>query len=145
MDSERMESETETTFLLTKALPVGFSFYNMGTVEMLSADSAQTQAGEVSDFPEPGLSIGYQFVGELRGLILIMIPDGLNLSMYMELGNILASRIATYLSNEEGIDVMISPPKVMTEQNLQHFTRIESEVSRTYYHRYGNCVVRLKC
>src|SRR4051794_8579843 len=109
-----------------RLLPDGFDFYHLGRVE--------TREG--SPFPlfdlESALlgnesALSFQLRGDVSGTLLVLFDSrfthGLDTSVYAELGNILASRVADRLNESSGLDVMISPPQTLGESGLKNIAK----------------------
>ena len=118
---------------LTSALPDGFAFYHLGQVEPLPTSGRLDNTPSI--YPD-SIGIAYQIQGDLRGLFIIVLDKGLDISTYSELGNILASRMANKLSSsEEGPEIMISPPHVLNHSQLERLMRSQHPIIRkTYTH-----------
>jgi hypothetical protein len=118
---------------LTSALPEGFSFYHLGQVEPLPTSGRLDHSPSI--YPD-SIGVAYRIQGDLRGLFIIVLDKGLDVSIYSELGNILASRLASNLSSsEDGLEIMISPPHVLNHSQLERLMRSQHPVIRkTYTH-----------
>ena len=69
----------------------------------------------------------------------------LDSSLYSEMGNIIASRIATQLKKNGDFEVMISPPQPVGEDRIQFVLKEgDSSFRRTYAHNYKNTVIPLE-
>ena len=93
-----------TTMLSFEHLfPDSFAFYHLGRVERSEVPTWELSlAGKVG--------FAFRIQGELQGLFLVFFDESLDASLYSEIGNTLASRIATTLSKNGSI-VLISPPR----------------------------------
>lgn len=121
---------------LSQALPEEFEFYHLGKV--------LAQTAELHDFPnlEDTLAMGYAFNGDTNGILIAIFDRGLDSSTYSEMGNILASQFATRLSKNNELDVMIGPPKELSENTLGHLSRsASSTLARTYHHLYNGKII----
>ncbi|MBY0470108.1 chemotaxis protein CheC [bacterium] len=91
---------------LEQSLPSEFEFFHLGKV---SRDRSAT-------FPQiqfiDKAVVGFTLQGDFRGALLVVFDQGLDVSMYSEMGNIIASQLVTNLS-KQGLDVVISPPKTV--------------------------------
>lgn len=118
-----------------EALPESFPFYHMGNVEV----SRQSQVSiEIS--PEDHVVLGFRLLGDMRGILFVIFDRGLDLSMYTEMGNILASRFATRLSEKEDVDVMISAPAEINEEEFHRSITVSQAtrlIHRTYVHDHN--------
>ncbi len=131
---------------LAGALPEKFEFYHLGTVA-----TAPDLAGIESDLeirPEQLLwesfdedtKVAFTIRGDLSGVLVFSFETGLDVSTYMEMGNVIASRMVTRLSNDEGLDLMISPPQLLSRRALERLAQAVSPGSvahRIYLHRHG--------
>jgi hypothetical protein len=129
---------------LTSSLPEGFDFYHLGKVE--PAPNLTDVEGELDIEPQHMLwdslsedvKIGYRIHGDVDGVLVIGFEQGLDLSTYMELGNVIASKIVTALSAKDGLDALISPPQQLTQKTLERLARPDGPVEhRIYLHRNG--------
>jgi hypothetical protein len=114
--------------VLENSLPDQFEFYHLGTIEQNRTPETQIDWDDL-------LVIAYSLKGDLDAVFLIGIEKGLDASIYSEAGNIMASRLVTALDREAGLDVVLSPPQVLstdlyTKLNAQWRTMLE----RDYLH-----------
>jgi hypothetical protein len=122
---------------LGQYLPNQFDFYHLGEVERCE------QGDEL--FLDDLSSVAYKINGDVNGLMITLVPQGLDLSVYSELGNILASRLATALTEKLGLDVMISSPSLLKVEELQRLLeRNYQRITSTYQHRYQGTSVRVE-
>lgn len=134
-----METINDTLDVMNGAMPETFDFYHLGKVEARPA--------EAEDFLdlEDSVFMGFRFQGDLNGILIAVFDRGLDLSTYTELGNIIASRFATRLSDASSIDVMISPPQTLGEPLFRKLTSAApSLLSRTYRHLDGKLSVPIQ-
>lgn len=131
-----MDSETELQQIIVRALPLRFAFYNMGEVELQQ---------ETTPIDEDVSAISYRMYGDVKSLLIVLFPKGLDLSLYAELGNVIASKIATQLSSDTSLDVMVSPPQILNEVQTQKL-RLSQEhmIRRNYAHLYSNSLVQVE-
>lgn len=123
---------------ISQLMPEGFSFYHLGYVEAVTEE----QPAPISKALE---GAAFSIQGEIRGVMLILFEKGLDTSAYVEMGNILASRLATHLSLKAGLDVMISPPKLLNAQEL--ITLIQSQqtvAQKNYLHVHQGKSIQIK-
>lgn len=119
---------------LANALPSHFQFYHLGEVEMTPL---------LNSFADT-TSIAYRLSGEITALLVLSFAKELDMSIYSEVGNIIASRLVTQLS-EEGIDVTISSPKHLDPKQIKLLLgNKESIIRRTYAHLLKNSVIPLE-
>ncbi len=114
---------------LAKALPGEFEFYGMGQVKL--------QTGLTDDlWSDHAHGIGYALHGDFRGLLVIRVEFAEDLSLFEELGNVLASRLATELGETQSLDVLITPPKRLKPRRLAsllHGMEKDEIARRTYF------------
>lgn len=120
---------------LLEALPQGFDFYHLGRIEL-------REEGTIGALPEWNTSddrigIAFSIEGEARGVLALLVSNGLDLSTYSEAGNIIASRLASDLADRHGLEVSISPPRVLSRSQLQLLFKSGERTTRSYVHRYG--------
>jgi len=120
--------------LWARAFPEKIELYHLGpvTIEKTASASLANELNASDFFP-----LCFSFHGDQRGLLLLLLDRHLDLSLYSELGNLLASAIATELSNQNGIDVMISPPYSLNESRLKEIlaTNEARIIRRAYIHQ----------
>jgi hypothetical protein len=86
-------------------------------------------------------AVAFSFQGDFRGVLVILIEKGLDISIYSELGNILASRIATEL-NSDGYDVMVTPPRLLQSAQIERLIQTpHKKIHGKYQHLYQSTVV----
>lgn len=124
-----LDQEIKTLTDLETALPERLPFYHLGEVK-LSEEILASQT-ELFDME----IMGYSFLGEVRGLMLVLFDKGLDTSVYTELGNVIAARTASKLGNEKGLDLLISPPKRLDAKQVGKIVDQGSMIiHRTYLH-----------
>lgn len=132
MDSQRLNLEQ-----LASALPTQFDFYHLGKVEQQPLSN--------SNFFRDACAVGFRLLGDLNGLMIVLFEKDLDHSTYTEFGNLLASRLATQLQTENGLDVMISPPQSLEHGLVQKLLEKNSSIiRRTYAHFYKNSVISVE-
>lgn len=125
---------------LQNALPHTFDFYHLGSVELKPMPP-------LTVLPEPielnGVTgIAYQFKGDFQGLLLLLVASELDVSTYSEMGNIIASRLANSLQSKEGLDVLITPPKVLERAQVARIIQSNpNQIYSAYDHILENLVV----
>jgi chemotaxis protein CheY-P-specific phosphatase CheC len=74
-----------------------------------------------------------------------MLEPGLDLSMYSEAGNIIASKFATKLADQYQIDVVLSPPARLQQSQLEYLIGASTEVAqKTYVHAHAGKDIQLQ-
>ncbi len=128
--------ENPSLLQVMNALPQQFDFYHLGKIQL--------QGTEI--FIENTQSIGFQFIGDLSAWMIVFFQSTLDASMYAEVGNLLASQVATQLYFKNGLEVMISPPQSFTQAQVQSLCHSSvSEIRRqTYCHFYQNSVIPIE-
>ena len=95
------------------SFPEGFAFYHLGKVEKIG----HSETSESAFLNRVGVS--FNLYGEETSLIVLLFDKTLDVSTYTEMGNVLASRIASRLGNDSGLETMISPPRFLSSEQLQ--------------------------
>lgn len=96
-------------------------FYGMGEINVLpSAFSELDRRYEKA--------VAFRFTGSDTKSALVLIDGSLDLEMGKELGNILASKVAGQLSENEGWEVLISPPQVWEQEKLKTIPKATKEL-----------------
>jgi hypothetical protein len=127
----------ERLLRLAGALPSQFDFYHMGTVET-------GPTGQELSF-ESMCAFGYRIQGDLVGTLILLFDEGQDSSMYSEMGNILASRIATALGNRDEIYLTVSPPTSLTNATVRILLQTtQPAYRRTYLHIHENNTTRVE-
>jgi hypothetical protein len=132
-----IQDEVQVVSELSTALPREFDFYHLGQVsiheEIIPTDFSEMKA------------VGFSFQGDLRGLMVLLFDEGLDASAYTEMGNVLAARIATQLSKERGLEIMISPPSAMPRERLEQLIDAGHVIiQRTYMHRHSGLAIPIQ-
>lgn len=120
------------------ALPRSFDFYHLGRIEL--HDDEATASND-------RIAVAYSIEGEARAVLVLILEDGLDVSTYSEAGNIIASRLATQLATRHGLELTISPPRVLNHSQLTHLLNINKggeKTARTYVHRQGSRAIELQ-
>ena len=134
-----MDSRANLIHRLTDAMPGGFSFYQLGHVEAMADEPHEETYRALED----RVGIAFNLEGDIRGLLVLIVEQGLDLSTYTELGNILASRLATNLTGPG--EVMISPPIHLNHSQLERLMRAQQPVlQRSYIHLNKNTAVTVQ-
>lgn len=117
---------------LSESFPERIPFYHLGEVAL--SDSPEPDAAAFAD-PDRRC-LGFQLQGDVSGVVAVLFDADQDLSTYSELGNLLASRIATELSRRVGLDVLISPPRPLGMERLARMlqTAGQPHFRRTYLH-----------
>ena len=122
---------------LSEALPSSFNFYHLGKVELQPDLQPPTY--------DALYGISFHLRGDLHAILVILLEKNLDLSLYSELGNILASKIANQLFVDRQLQVEISPPQTLSENQLASILQSGSSTTRkTYVHRYENKIFYLE-
>ena len=110
LDHPESHSAQEHSLLIhvKGALPQHFYFYHLGEVRRSIALHARNRTQDQRVF--------FQLSGEVTGVFILSIPRNQDLSIYLEMGNILLGRITAILSVSAGLEVMFSPPQVISEK-----------------------------
>jgi len=122
---------------LSEALPSSFGFYHLGTVELQPDWPHPTQ--------ESPLGVSFRLQGDLNALFVLLLDENLDLAIYSELGNILASKIANQLFADRQLQITISPPQALSENQLALILENEpATIRKTYVHRFDNKIIYLE-
>jgi hypothetical protein len=137
-------STTSNLDAVTDSLPESFAFYHLG--EIASRESKKAPELQPQNmFDDHRAALAYTLRGDLQAAVVLMIEPGLDLSMYSEAGNIIASRLATQLAEKHGIDVILSPPARLQRAQLELLAKAASDVAeKTYVHIHAGKEILLE-
>ncbi len=131
-----LDQEIKTLSDLESALPEALPFYHLGEVHLsheILASNTDLVDMEV---------MAYSFMGDVRGLLMVLVDKGLDSSVYAELGNLIAARTASKLANEKALDVLISPPRKLEARQVQKIIDLGSMIiHRTYLHLHRGVTI----
>lgn len=137
-----MEGSVESTIeRLNAKLPEEFEFYHLGKI------ARATEKPDSTD-PQTELELGnssyfaFQMIGDAVGVnatLLISFPKNLDLSIYSEVGNILASQLASK------VGFMTSPPIYLKSEQAARIIENArgSLLRREYFHLYDRLTLSL--
>ncbi|NBU22077.1 hypothetical protein EBS43_11820 [bacterium] len=101
--------ETQELFSRIKEVcPKHFHFYHLGEVRLCPILQNRDRSHDQI--------LMYQLTGEKSGAFILSIPSDLDLSIYLEMGNIILGKLTTALTNSMGLDLMFSPPQVISSK-----------------------------
>jgi len=120
------------TQYLGEAFPKNVPFYHLGTVTATPAADLKLTSSELSE----KVGLIFRFLGDYSGSFLFLFDKGLDVSVYAELGNVLASRISTHLSQNHQLDTMISPPQSLSDKQLLKVLENAPHFQQTYLHMH---------
>ena len=127
---------------LSEALPSSFNFYHLGKVEL---QPEELQPDLQLSTHDALYGISFHLRGDLHATLVILLGKNLDLALYSELGNILASKIANQLFVDRQLQIEISPPQLLSENQLASILESGSSTTRkTYVHRYENKIFYLE-
>ncbi len=133
-----MDLERNDLMQLVNALPDSFDFYHLGTVKQESHASIGYTA-------EKTCSIVFHLQGDLEAWVMILFDHELDTSLYSELGNLIVSKIANYLSAKNGLEIMISPPQSLNHAQAKKIIQTNTQaIKRTYVHFYNNSFIPIE-
>jgi chemotaxis protein CheY-P-specific phosphatase CheC len=133
---------TPSLELLTHSLPETFSFYHLGQIAL--RDSGKAKAA-LLDPNDDRAALAYTLRGDIQAAVVLLLEPGLDVSMYSEAGNIIASKLATQLAEKHGIDVVLSPPTRLERSQLQLLASATPEIAeKTYVHSHAGKEVLLE-
>ncbi|MEO5969098.1 MAG: hypothetical protein ABIQ95_04160 [Bdellovibrionia bacterium] len=139
-----MTPEQDNFEQLSEALPSSFNFYHLGKVE-LQPDLRNPVYGSFDAAGDLPCGIGFYIQGDLNATLVILLEKNLDLSIYSELGNILASKITNQLYVDRQLQLTISPPQPLSEYQLVNVLKNKlSTIRKIYIHRYENQIVYLE-
>jgi hypothetical protein len=130
---------------IVESLPYSFNFYHLGKVELQNhlPDHFQDSLSDESKSLASG--IGFHLRGDLNATLAILFDRDLDLSIYSEVGNILASKIANQLFLDRQLQVEISPPQLLSEIQLETILMSgPSTIRKAYVHQYDDKMVYLQ-
>ena len=126
----------------TELLTTGFDFYHLGHVT--AAESPPLPAANDDELADK-VGVAFSLQGDVRAVILSLFDQGLDLSTYAEIGNVIASRFADSLSSERRCDVILSPPKILESSALERLLAASPSTGRrSYLHHVGNAVIQFE-
>jgi hypothetical protein len=126
---------------MAASLPEAFEFYHLGSVQPARAPGTLSAQKLLATSLASHTKIGFLIHGDVQGALIIAFEHGLDLSTYMEMGNVIASRMVTaYVEGTEPrADAMISPPQPLTGRTLERLLEGAgaAEISmKVYVHRH---------
>ncbi|HUP58171.1 MAG TPA: hypothetical protein VM598_12005 [Bdellovibrionota bacterium] len=126
---------------LAASLPEAFEFYHLGSVQPARAPGTVPPQKMLATSLAAHAKVGYLIHGDVTGALIIAFERGLDLSTYMEMGNVIASRMVTAFveGTEPKLDAMISPPQALGERALERLldvARPEEITMKVYVHRH---------
>ncbi|MFL5813575.1 MAG: chemotaxis protein CheC [Bdellovibrionia bacterium] len=134
---------TPSLDLLTQSLPENFSFYHLGVIALRDAVSDQS-ARTIPDPNDDRAALAYHLRGDVQATVVLLLEPGLDVSMYSEAGNIIASKLATILAEKHGVDVVISPPARLERTQLNLLASATQDIAeKTYVHSHAGKEVLL--
>lgn len=129
------ELENDNLINVVNALPSHFEFYHLGKV---------TQQSSPCEFQDK-CSVLFRIYGDIQAWIILVFESDLDFSVYSELGNLLVSQIANQLSSRNGLDVMITPPQLLREDQAIKITENSPQLIRkNYAHFYKNSTIPIE-
>jgi hypothetical protein len=124
--------ESTTLSLISQSLPETFPFYGMGDVSLVKNPKSTSP---ISALVEGKDGVSFKLLGEPAVLLVVLFDKNLDSSMYSELGNILASKLCTGLSEEGEGDLMITPPYPLKSEQLKRLASVGLPfIHRSYEH-----------
>jgi CheC-like family len=124
----------------SNSFPRDFDFYHLGKVALTPSNTLFEEL-TVDDLD----TVIFHLYGDVRALVILFFQKSLDRSTYTELGNVLASQIATQLASQTGTDVMISPPQHLNDSQRNQIIRHKLPLIRkNYLHYVENLVVPLE-
>lgn len=122
----------ETLTDASASLPESFSFYGFGAVAR--AREAE-RVKSLTEILSGKAGVSFRLLGEPAVLLIVLFDSKLDVSMYTEMGNILASKLCNNLSEKGEGDLMITPPLSLTSEQLARLLRTDFPyIHRSYEH-----------
>jgi CheY-specific phosphatase CheX len=138
---------TDIALRLIDALPERFDFYHLGEVQKTSFTvQAPKVTEEILATIEDYSAISFSLFGDIRGVLIFLFDKGLDASTYTEMGNILASQLASHLAERHGVDEMISPPILANSERVASLLKAQTDIatqSYTHVHQGNSVTVRM--
>ncbi len=128
---------------LAQALPQQFGFYHLGDVELIETRADNPSRQSSRELPTQ-TAVAFTYQGDARGVLALIFDSDLDISIYSEMGNVIASRMITHLHQKEGADILLSPPKVLNAGQLAVLMKSEQSHKRTYLHRQKDQVIQVE-
>ena len=114
------------------SLPESFSFYGFGAVAR-SREAEKVKS--LADILTGKAGVSFRLLGDPAVLLIVLFDSSLDVSMYTEMGNILASKLCKNLSEQGEGDLMITPPLMLGSEQLAKLLRTEFPfIHRSYEH-----------
>ncbi len=143
-DSKRIE---ELAGKIGGVFPGGFDFYDLGRVV-----PGQEPGDSVEDMQDDRMGVAFSVypmdekepgAEGLRTLLLAVFEEGLELEIYTEIGNVIASRFAGGLSKLLSEEVMITPPLTLKPAAVQRLIQMKRQTitRKRYIHSFQNKVI----
>ena len=126
---------------LIDSLPSSFPFYHLGQVAQLTQGTIESETELASS---DLIAVAFTFQGETHGVLALLFNQDLDVSIYSEMGNIIASQMANTLQLSHGLDVSISPPRLLTHHQLKKLLSGSHGKVRTYLHQHEGRVIPLQ-
>jgi hypothetical protein len=121
--------DTQTLSRISASLPDRFTFYGYGEV------SSRDSTGDLESLTANKIGVSFRVLGSPAALLIVLFENRLDVSMYSELGNILASKLCQKLSEQGEGDLMITPPVLITPTQLGRLSKMKLPfVHRSYQH-----------
>jgi chemotaxis protein CheY-P-specific phosphatase CheC len=114
---------------LQSAFPENFEFYNQGMVK----EDAPSRDRDAWVIEPDSVAAAITLQGDVRGVFLLIFGSSLDFSTYSEMANVLAGKFVTELSEKNGQDVLISPPRRLSFEELCSLIVSDDSLVRTSY------------
>ena len=130
-------------------LPEQFNFYDLGTVQRTDKNTDLIDKKILSN--QIGVAFSIYSSEDLspvgvRSLLLLTFDEDLESDMYMEIGNILASRVAGQIHRRVGESILITPPLLLKNPSVQRLVQMKKHVLTdcTYQHIHNGKQIPLR-
>lgn len=134
----------------TELLPERFEFFHLGTVTA-AADAADGLA-EPADARGAAFRVSDAESERELAWVVLVFDEGLDEDVYVELGNVIASRFAGALARARGLPhgASLSPPRALDGERLRRLLRAYAPQlsagpeTRLYHHRRPDRVIPVR-
>ncbi len=114
--------------LYENLLPKNFEFYSLGRISLQEPPPNQNLINEAT-------GIFFTLEGSLKVFVTLLIAEGFDLSLYAEVGNIIAAKLAYQLEQKQGHEWMISHPRILSKRDIDQVASAAGpRVVRQYHH-----------
>ena len=117
---------------MIEPMPTQFDFYGLGKVEKLPTSSHSQPEAPIRQW------LACKIVGDIQGIIALGIPPSdVELSVFEEILNILASQWATQQAQTHSLDIMIESPVTLSENRFQQIMNHNEGTIQSYVYQFN--------